>query len=145
MGGPPLPLSLPNVGTLSLLQIQLFSQVPSDVALHAPALSVLLPPPMMFSFLVFQAVPAPPSQFLFPQAVSAPPTPAHSRGLTSRAEVSVPSPHPRISVFGDCASSSDDLFGSHSALQISDLTAALFSASGDPSDLVDLSIEKVTF
>ena len=36
---------LPNTGVLSLLQIQLFSQVPSDVAFYSPALSVLLPSP----------------------------------------------------------------------------------------------------
>ena len=45
---------LPNTGALSLLQIQLFSQVPSDVAFHPPALSVLLPPPATLSFLVPQ-------------------------------------------------------------------------------------------
>ena len=49
---------LPNTGTLSLLQIQLFSQVPSDVAFHPPALSVLVPPPPTVSFLVSQAVSA---------------------------------------------------------------------------------------
>ena len=47
---------LPNTGTLSLLQIQLFSQVPSDVAFHPLALSVLHPEPDMLSFLVSQAV-----------------------------------------------------------------------------------------
>ena len=35
---------LPNTGALFLLQIQLFSQVPTDAAFHFPALSVLLPP-----------------------------------------------------------------------------------------------------
>ena len=49
---------LPNTGTLSLLQIQLFCQVPSDVAFHPPALSILLPTPATLSFLVFQAVSA---------------------------------------------------------------------------------------
>ena len=49
---------VPNTGTLSLLQIQFFSQVPSDVAFHFPALSVLLPPPAMLCFLVSQAVSA---------------------------------------------------------------------------------------
>ena len=34
---------LPNTGALSLLQIQLFSQVPSDVAFHFLAISILLP------------------------------------------------------------------------------------------------------
>ena len=60
---------LPNTGTLSLLQIQLFSQVPSDVAFHFPALSVLLPPPTTLCFLVSQAVSAPSNltdQFLDP-------------------------------------------------------------------------------
>ena len=54
-GGPP----LPNTGTLSLLWIQ----VPSDVAFHSLALSVLLPPPMMLYFLVSQAVSATPTQW----------------------------------------------------------------------------------
>ena len=35
--------TLPNSGALSLLQIQLFSQVPSDVAFHFLAISILLP------------------------------------------------------------------------------------------------------
>ena len=111
-------------GALSLLQFQLFSQVPSDVAFHLPTLRVLIPPPAMLCFLVSQAVSAPANpteQFLDPQAVSALPTPAHAQGPTSGAKVSVPSPHPSLSVVGDCASSSDDLFISLSALQISDL------------------------
>ena len=101
------PFSSPlrNTGALSFLRVQLFSQVPSVVAFHSPALSILLPPATMHHFLV-------------PEAVSTPPTPASSQGLTSGAEVSV---HPSVLVFGDCASSSDDLFGSHSAFQISDL------------------------
>ena len=49
---------LPNTSTLSLLQIQLFSQVPSDVAVHFLAFSVLLRPPAMICFLVSQAVSA---------------------------------------------------------------------------------------
>ena len=53
---------LPNTGALFLLQIQLFSQVPSDVAFHSPALRVLLPPPMTLNFLVSQAVSARPTQ-----------------------------------------------------------------------------------
>ena len=104
--------TLPNTGTLSLLQIQLICQVPSDVAFHFPVLSVLPPPPATLCFLDSQALSAPPirqtdcfldpqgglfpanptDRFLVPQAVSALPTPARSRGLTSRAEVSVPSP-----------------------------------------------------
>ena len=63
---------LPNTGALPLLPVQIFSQVPSVVAFYSPALSVLLPPPVMHSLLV-------------PQAVSTPPTPAHSLGLTSGA------------------------------------------------------------
>ena len=59
-GGPPLLLYPPYTGALSLLQIQLFCKVPSDVAFRSPALSVLLPPPMMLSFLDSQAVSAPP-------------------------------------------------------------------------------------
>ena len=61
---------LPNTGTLSLLRVQIFSQVPSVVTFHPPALSILLPPPTMHHFLV-------------PQAVSTPPTPVRSWGLTS--------------------------------------------------------------
>ena len=97
---------LPNIGALSLLRVQIFSQVPSVMAFHSTALSMLLPPPATHSFLV-------------PQAVSTPPTPAW--GLTSRAKVFVPSPHPSVLVFGDYASSSDDVFSSHSAFQISHL------------------------
>ena len=119
-GGPPFLLSPPQHWCL----VQLFSQVPSDVAFHFPALSVLLPSPALLCFLVSQAVSAPSNltdRFLDPQAASAPPTPASSRGLTSGAKVPVPSPHPSVSIFGDCAHSSDDLFGSHSAFQNSDL------------------------
>lgn len=63
----------------------------------------------------------PTDQFLVPQAVSTLPTPAFSWGLTSGAEVLVPSPQTIVSVFGDCASSSEYLVGSHSVFQISDL------------------------
>ena len=41
-----------NTGALSLLQNQTFSQIPSVVAFHSPALSILLPLPMMHCFLV---------------------------------------------------------------------------------------------
>ena len=82
--------------------------LPSVVAFHSPALSVLIPPTTMHSFLV-------------PQAVSTLPNPACSWGLTSDAVVLVPSSHLSVLVFGDCASSSDDLFGSHSDCQFSDL------------------------
>ena len=78
------------------------------VAFHSPALSRLLPPPVRHRFLI-------------PQAVSTLPTPAHSQGLTSEPRSLVPSPRPSISVFGVCASGSDDLCGSGSAFQISDL------------------------
>ena len=97
-----------NTGSSSLLWIQLFSQVPSVVAFHSPALSILLTPSATHCFLI-------------PQAVSAQPTQASSQGLTSRAKVSVPSSHLSISVFDDSASSSDDVFGFHSAFHISDL------------------------
>ena len=107
-GSLPLLLPLPNTGALSLLWVQLFSQILSVVSFHSPALSILFPPPTMHHFLV-------------PQEVSALPTPARSWGLTTGAEVSVPSLHLSVLVFGDCASSSDDLLGSHSAFQISDL------------------------
>ena len=53
---------LPNTGTLSLLWVQIFSQVPSVVAFYSPALSILLPPPTMHLFLVSQAVSMPPTQ-----------------------------------------------------------------------------------
>ena len=52
---------LPNTGALSLMQIQLFSQVPSVVAFHSPALSILLPPTVMHHFLIPQAVSALPT------------------------------------------------------------------------------------
>ena len=88
-----------------------------------PALSVLLPPPVMLCFLVSQAVSAP-SNFTdwfldLPSSLRST-HPSLFPGLTSRAKVFVPSPHSSVSVFGDCASSSDDLFGSHSAFQNSD-------------------------
>ena len=51
----------PNTGALSLLCIQLFSQVPFVVAFHSPALSVLLLPPVMHHFLIPQAVSIPPT------------------------------------------------------------------------------------
>ena len=63
---------LPKTSTLSLLWVQTFSQVPSVVAFHSPVLSLLLPPPTTHHFLL-------------PQAVSTPPTPAYSKGLTSGA------------------------------------------------------------
>ena len=50
---------LPKTHALSLLQIQLFSQVPSYVAFHIPAVNILLPPPTTLCFLVSQAVSAP--------------------------------------------------------------------------------------
>ena len=50
--------TLPNTGALSLLRIQLFCQVPSDVAFRSPALNVLLPPPTTLCFLDSQAVSA---------------------------------------------------------------------------------------
>ena len=47
---------LPNTGVLSLMWVQTFSQVLSVVAFHSPALSILLPPPMLHHFLVLQTV-----------------------------------------------------------------------------------------
>ena len=79
MGAHPFSSPLPNTGILSVMRVQLFSQVPSVEAFHSPALSVLLPTPKTHHFLI-------------PQAVSTPPTPARSWGLTSGAEVSVLSP-----------------------------------------------------
>ena len=98
-GAPPPSSPLPNTGNLSLRRVQLFSQVSSVVAFHSPVLSILLPPPAKHCFLI-------------PQTVSAPPPPARSWALTSKAVVSVLTSHPSISGFGDCISSSDDLFGS---------------------------------
>ena len=66
---PSSPLS--NTGALSLLSVQIFSQVPSVVAFHSPALSVLLLPPATHCFLILQAV-------------STLPTPARSRGTNLR-------------------------------------------------------------
>ena len=57
--------ALPNTGAKSLPWVQSFSQVPSVAAFHFPALSILLPPPMIHQFLV-------------PEAVSTSPTPALS-------------------------------------------------------------------
>lgn len=42
----------PNTGAFSFLWIQTFSRVPSIVAFHSPALSVLLSPPQTQCFLV---------------------------------------------------------------------------------------------
>ena len=50
MAADPFSSTLPNTGALSLLHIQLFCQVPSDVAFRSPALSVLLPPPRCSAF-----------------------------------------------------------------------------------------------
>ena len=72
MAARPSSFPLPNTGTLSLLCIQNFPQVPSVVAFHCPAVSILLFPPTMHGFLVSQTV-------------STPPIPAHSQGLTSGA------------------------------------------------------------
>ena len=57
-----------NPGALSLLLVQTFSQVPSVVVFHSPALSLLLSPPMTHHFLI-------------PQAISTLSTPACSHGL----------------------------------------------------------------
>ena len=115
----------PSLPSPTLVQTQLFSQVPADVAFHFPALSILLPPPAMFCFLVSQAVSAPSNltdQFLdLPSGLCSTMSPSLSWGLTSRAKVLVPIPHPSVSIFRDCANSSDDLFGSCSAFQNSDL------------------------
>ena len=91
----------PNNGTLSLLWVQTFYQVPSVVAFHSPSLSVLLPPPVMHCFLI-------------PHAVSTPPTPACSQGPTSKPRSPCPAP-PCVSDFGVSASGSYSLCGSHSA------------------------------
>ena len=62
----------PNNCTLSLLWVGTFSWVPSAVAFHSPALSVLLPLPSVH-------------RSLFPKAVSTLTTLAHNQGMTSRA------------------------------------------------------------
>ena len=118
--GPP-PSSLPSP---TLVQTQIFSQIPCDVTFHFPALSILLPPPAVLCFLVSQAVSVPSNltdQFLDPPShlCSTHPSPFPGTNLQSRVLVS--SPHPSVSVFGDCASSSEDLFSSLSAFQNSDL------------------------
>ena len=96
---------LPNTDALSLLQFQLFCQVPSDEAFSSSALSVLLPPlvTLPLSRLPGSLCPANPKdhfldprggifpenptyQFLVPQAVSTPSTPACFWGLTSGAK-----------------------------------------------------------
>ena len=87
----PTPSSLPSP---TLAQTRLFSQVPSDVVFHFPALSVLLPPPVTLCFLVSQAVSAPsnltdqfldhpPKQSLL-QPASPPPSPFPGTNLWSR-------------------------------------------------------------
>ena len=53
---------LPNTGTLSLLWVQTFSQIPSVVSFHSPALDVLFPSTSMHHFLVPQVVSTCPSQ-----------------------------------------------------------------------------------
>ena len=60
---------LPNAGTLSFLWVQTFSWVPLVESFYSTSLSLLLSPPMIYHSLV-------------PQAVSIPPTPACSQGLT---------------------------------------------------------------
>ena len=62
-GGPPSP---PQQWHLVSLQVQIFSQVPSVVAFHSLALSILLPSHVTYHFLI-------------PQAVSTLPTTACSR------------------------------------------------------------------
>ena len=109
----------------------------------SPPLEYCSLPLRQLCFLVSQAVSAPSNGLETSQAVSAlprPPSPgtnlwsrglgaqppprrplAPSRGLTFGGEVSVPSPHPGVSIFGDCARSSDDPFSSRSAFQNSNL------------------------
>ena len=43
---------LPNNGSLSLFGVWTFSRVPSAMAFHSPALSLLLPRPTVYHFLV---------------------------------------------------------------------------------------------
>ena len=119
----PTPFSLPSP---TWAQTRLFSQVPSDVAFYFPAPRVLLPSSVT---VLFSSLPGSLCPIKLDRLVSRPPKqsllhptpPALSRGLTSGAEVSVPSPHPGISIFSDCARSSDGPFGSLSAFQNSNL------------------------
>ena len=48
---------LPNTGTLSLLWVQTFCQVPSVVAFHSPPLSILFLPLEMHCFLSLRLSP----------------------------------------------------------------------------------------
>ena len=119
----PTPSSLPSPAQV---QTRLFFQVPSDVAFHFPTPRVLLPSSVTALFSSFpgslcpvkldRPVSRPPKQSLLRPAPL-----ALSRGLTSGAKDSVPSPHPGILIFGDCAYSSDGPFGSPSAFQNSNL------------------------
>ena len=116
----PTPSSLPSP---AWAQTRLFSQVPSDVAFHFPAPRVLFPSSVTALFSSLPGSLCPIKWFLdLPSSLhSTLPPPALSPGLTSGAEVSVPSPHPGVSIFGDCARSSDGPFGSPSAFQNSKL------------------------
>ena len=114
----PTPSSLPSP---TLAQTQLFSQVPSDVAFYFPTLNVLLPLHTMICFLASQAVSAPSNltdQFIdLPSSLCTTlPSPFLGTNLQSESLGDQPPP-PIISVFGDCASSSDDLLSSRSAFQ----------------------------
>ena len=115
---------LPNTGTLSLLWVQIFSQIPSVVAFHSPALSVFFPSthdallPNPSGCLCTTTTQPTTSKYprlsphrqpnlLLPSPKGSLYTanPSLLLRLTSGAKVSVPSPHRSILVFGDCASS----------------------------------------
>ena len=116
----------PSLPSPARAQTRLFSQVPSDVAFHFPTPRVLLPSPVT---ALFPSLPGSLCPIKLERLVSRPPKqsllhptpPALSRELTSGAKVSVPSPHPGVSIFGDCARSSDGPFGSRSSFQNSNL------------------------
>ena len=93
----------------------LLSSLPGSLCPVKPDRLVPRPPPKDCPVKPDRPVPSPPKQSQHH------PSPFCSRGLTSGAEVSVPSPLLSVSIFGDCASSSDDLLGSRSAFQYSDL------------------------
>ena len=133
---------LPNTGALSVLWVQLFSQVPSVVAFHSLVPSILLPLPTtpLPSPSGCPRITNPTDCFKSPR-LSPHCQPQPALGLTSEPRSRCPAPHLSVLVFGDSASSSDDLFGSHSVFQISDLLLLSSWRLEISSSLVDLSVD----
>ena len=126
-GGPPLQLSPPQQWCLA-------APVGQDLLPGSLCCGVPLPSPRC-------TIPLPVAHCsLAPQAVSMPPAPVLFLGLTSRAEVSVPSPHPSTSGCGVWAGGSDDLCSSHSALLFSVQLLCFSCRLSGPSDSADLSV-----